>query len=477
MAKFSVTGGVIWSAIERFSVQGLQFVMGIVIARLLLPSDYGLIAMLNIFMAISQVFIDAGFGNALTQKKNRTNTDCSTVFYSNLIMACVLYALLFVCAPFIASFYESPELTTITRVIGLTLVLDALGMVQQTRLVIDLNFRRLSIASLSAVITSGIVGIIMASNGYGVWALVAQLLINNVVRVILLWIVTKWHPDFTFSRASFKGLFKFSYKLLISSFIHQIYTNLYALVIGKKYSASELGFYSRAYSFANFPSMNISTIIERTIYPIFCEKQDNHEELNELFLKYMRMSCYIVFPLMVGLAAVAKPFIVTLLTDNWIDAVPLLQILCIAFMWDPIMRINHLIINAKGRSDYFLVSEIIKKVAGLSILFATIPFGVKTMCVGLILYSFADMWIIIFYNKKVTKIGWFRQLKEIFPVLSISLTMGAMVFALMEILSFLQPLVLLIIGVTAGIFIYLTLSVVFKFKEYRTIRSKITSML
>ncbi len=477
MAKSNGVIGVIWSAVERFSVQGIQFVIGIVMARLLLPSDFGLIAMLSIFMLLSQVFVDAGFGNALTQKKNRSDIDYCTVFYTNIILSITLYCILFFTAPFIASFYNLPELTSITRVIGLTLVIDSLGIIQNTKLSIQLDFRRMSVASLTSAIISGTIGITLAYTGYGVWAIVAQLITNNIIRVALLWVVSKWRPSPIFSWESFKGLFKFSYKLLISSIIHQIYTNIYALIIGKKYAAAELGYYSKSYSFANFPSANISYIFERAAYPVLCEHQDNDTELNNLFIKYMRMACYIVFPLMVGLAAVAKPLIIVLLTDNWIESVPLLQILAIAFMWDPIMRMNHLVINAKGKSNYFLTSEIIKKIAGFTILFATIPFGVKVMCMGLILYSFADMGIIIYYNTKVTKIGILRQIKEIFPLFLITIIMGGLSNLTVYLLSSHSSMVQLISAIIVGILSYWVMSAIFKFKEYSFIKSKLRSIL
>lgn len=465
-AKSGAAAGMIWSAVERFSVQGMQFVLGIIIARMLLPSDYGLIAMLAIFRAVSQAFIDSGFGYALIQKKNRTEADFSTVFYFNIAIAVVIYAMLFFAAPHIASFYNTPELSFITKVVGITLIINSFGIVQQSRITIMLDFKKLAIASLSGVIVGGIAGLIMAYKGYGAWALIVQDLLNNIVRVAVIWFFSKWAPRLIFSFQSFKTLFSFGSKLLLSTLLHTIYTNIYSLIIGKKYTSSDLGFYNRAYTLANFPSTNFTSVIDRVVYPIFCRHQDDDFEIKTLFLKYMKMACYIIFPMMIALVAVAEPLIRTLLTDVWLDAVPLLQILSIAFMWDPIMRLNHSLINAKGRSDYFLFAEVLKKTTGILILVATIPFGIKVMCTGLIVYAFADMGIIIFFNRKLTGLGWLKQARELFPILLLSIFMGAFMYLVIYLLSGISPLLQLIAAGLAGGAFYWTASKIFKFNEF-----------
>ncbi|MEG0518868.1 MAG: lipopolysaccharide biosynthesis protein [Bacteroidales bacterium] len=465
--KSGTAKGVIWSAVERFSVQGANFILGIMIASLLTPGDYGLIAMLAIFMALSQTFIDGGFANALIQKKDRTDVDYSTVFYFNVLLSVVVYLLIYVSAPLISKFYESPELTLIARVIGITLVINSFGIVQQAIITIALDFRKQAIASLSAVLISGIIGIYMAYNGYGVWALVIQSIINNIIRVCVLWFFAKWRPGFMFSMKSFKELFEFGSKLLLSSIIHTVYTNLYTLVIGKKFAAAELGYYSRASSLALFPSYNFTSIIERAIYPVLCKRQNDLEALNESFLKYMTMACFIIFPIMVGIAVLARPLIACILNESWMDTVPLLQILCIAFMWDPVMRMNHSVINAKGRSDYFLYAEIIKKITGMIILLITIPLGVKIMCAGLILYAFCDMLIIIYYNKKVTNLGLLIQIKMILPIALLSLGMSAFVLGVERLLIPFSPIIQLLAGSISGIIFYVGISYLFKIKELK----------
>lgn len=467
--KQQATKSVLWSAIERFSVQGIQFLLSIIIARLLLPTDYGLIAMLSIFMAIAQTFIDSGFANALIQKKNRNETDYSTAFFFNIAISVVLYLLLYLSSPAIADFYHQEELNAITRIVGISLIINSFGIVQQAKLTIALNFKRQAIASLTAVIISGIVGVVMAYRGYGAWALVWQSLLNNFLRVALLWFFSKWVPLFCFSRESFCTLFSFGSKILLSSLLHTIYTNLYTLIIGKKFSAGELGYYNRAFTLAQFPSTNLTNVIVRAVYPIQCRLQDDDEQLRSMFLKYMRMACYLIFPVMIGFCALAEPVVRLLLTDKWLPVVPLLQILCIAYMWDPIMKINHNMLNVKGRSDYFLYAEVLKKIVAFTILFLTIPFGVKIMCAGLILYAFADIIIITYYTRKLTGISLLLQIKELMPVVLLSFSMGGVVYLTTLLME--NVWIQVFLGLLVGVSYYVALSYIFDIKEIKTLTS------
>lgn len=299
--------GVMWSAVERFSVQGIQFVLSIVIARLVLPSEYGLIAMLGIFLAIAQTFVDSGFSNALIQKKDRTEVDYSTVFYFNILISLVVYGVLFISAPYIASFYREPELTTVTRWAGVNVMLNGFSIVQRAKLTIRVDFKTQAKASLMAVIVSGLIGVLLAYRGYGVWALVFQTLSSSLLNTLLLWMFTRWLPLLCFSWESFKSLFSFGSKLLLSGLLHTFYINLYSLVIGRRYSAMDVGFYNRSYQLAGFPSTNIVGIITRAIYPLQCEMQDDDDRLNASFIQYLRMSCYIIFPLMTVLGGLSEP--------------------------------------------------------------------------------------------------------------------------------------------------------------------------
>ena len=392
--KTKAVKSVMWSSIERFSVQGIQFILSIVIARLVTPSEYGLIAMLSIFLAIAQTFIDSGFSNALIQKQGRTETDNSTVFYFNIAVSIIVYGMLYGAAPFIADFYKEPLLTTVTRWIGLNIIISAFSIVQRAILIIKLDFKTQAKASLIAVILSGGVGIAFAYYGYGVWALVIQAIASNFINTFLLWIFAKWTPAFRYSWQSFRTLFAFGSKLLLSGLLHTIYMNLYSLVIGKKFSAVEVGYFNRASTLAQFPSINITNVLTRAIYPIQCQLQDQQDKLKNSFIQFIRLSVFLIFPLMIGVCVLSKPLVLLFLTEKWLPAAELLQILCIAYMWYPVMSINNNMLNVRGRSDYFLKAEIIKKVIAIGILVATLPWGVKILCWGLVLYSFCDMAII-----------------------------------------------------------------------------------
>ncbi|MFV0396576.1 MAG: lipopolysaccharide biosynthesis protein [Bacteroidales bacterium] len=471
--KKQATNSVLWSAVERFSVQGIQYIISIILARLLFPSDYGLIAMLSIFLAVIQSIIDGGFGYALIQKKNPSKVDYSTVFYFNLLVSIGLYILLYYSSPLIARFYESPELDLVTKVVGLVLIINSLGIIQQTRLTIELNFKSQAIAAFVSVVISGVVGVILAYKGFGVWALVYHTLFNNLLRVILLWIFAYWRPSLVFSFESFSTMFSFGSKILFSSVLHTIYTNLYTLVIGKKFAETELGYFNRASTLAQFPSSNLTNVIVKAIYPIQCKIQDDDQELKRTFLVYMRMSCYVIFPLMIGLAVLAEPMIRVVLTDKWLPAVPLFQILCIAYMWDPVMKLNHNILNVKGRSDYFFHAEIIKKTLAVIILVATIPFGILVMSLGLILYAFVDMFVIVFYSRKLTGISFRKQIASLSPILILSLSMGGVVYITTHL--FASPWISLLIGSVVGIIYYFVASHLFRFHEFSLLLSLVRS--
>lgn len=465
--KHQAIKGVVWSAVERFSVQGIQFVLSIIIARLVAPSEYGLIAMLGIFLAIAQTFIDSGFSNALIQKKDRTEIDYSTVFYFNLVIAIIVYGVLFLTSPYIATFYKESQLELVTKWVGLNLIISGLSIVQRAKLTIKLDFKTQAKASLVAVLLSGVIGVVLAYKGFGVWALVVQALLNNLLDTLLLGISTKWMPSFMFSWKSFKALFSFGSKLLISGLLHTVYINLYSLVIGRKYSATDVGYYNRAYSLAQFPSINIVGIITRAIYPVQCEIQDNDEQLNKSFILYLRMSCYIIFPLMIGLSVLSKPLVLVLLTEKWLSMTDLLSILCIAYMWYPIMVINNQILNVKGRTDYSLKAEIIKKVIAIGILFLTIPFGLKALCSGVLCYNLLDVVIIIFFSKKVIHVGYWLQIKAIAPSFVLSVIMGLLVY--LSCFIFKDLLLQLFCGILIGFISYIILSLLFNIKELQLI--------
>lgn len=420
--------GIIWSAIERFSVQGIQFILSFIIARQLYPSDYGLIAMLTFFMAVAQSFVDSGFSNALLQKQDRTQIDLSTVFYFNIAISIIAYFILILLSPFISNFYNQPILEHIIVLVGLNLIIGSISTIQRTILTIELNFKKQAIISFLSVLISGTIAVYMAYNDYGVWTLVYQGLLNGLINAILLWCTTRWFPSIVFSIQSFKQLFSFGSKILISGLLHTIYVNLYSLVIGKLYSAQDLGYYNRAHSTALYPSSNIVSLTNRVVYPILCRLQKNDIELTQKYFTFLRLTLFIVFPTMTGLAVMAEPIIKLLLTDKWLECVPYLQILCVAYMWDPIMNYSCGLINAKGRSDLYLRAEIIKKVVALLILLFTISFGLKAICIGLIFYSFFDIIIITSHVKIVIQeVNIARYIYIMLPILTQSILMCILV--------------------------------------------------
>jgi O-antigen/teichoic acid export membrane protein len=467
--------GVIWSGVERFSVQGIQFILNIIIARLVAPNEYGLIAMLGIFIAIAQTFIDSGFSNALVQKKERSDIDYSTVFFFNILVSVVIYFFLFIISPYIALFYREPKLEIVSKIIFLNIIISSISIVHRAILTIRLDFKTQARASLFSVVLGGIVGIIFAYTGYEVWALVIQSLLMTFFNTLLLLIYTKWVPHCVFSWKSFNKLFSFGSKLLISGLLHTIYLNLYSLIIGKKYSSTDVGYYNRAYTLAQFPSMSITNVITRVIYPIQCELQNDLQKLNTSFIQYLRFTCFIVFPLMIILAVLSEPFIIVFLSDKWLFSSDLLSILCIAYLLYPIMVINNQILKVRDRTDYFLKAELIKKILALFILIITMPFGLKILCLGLLFYNLLDVIIIIYYTKKVIYTGYFIQIKNVLPNLILAIVMGVGVFLFVK--CFENNILKLFLGAFFGFFIYTSLNIIFKTKDFKLIKTLFNNII
>ena len=461
--KDKTVKGVIWSAVDRFSAQGIQFVFSILIARLLMPEDYGVIAMLGIFMAVSQTFIDSGFGTALIRKIDRTETDFSTVFYFNIVVATLLYLVLFFSAPAIAHFYNTPLLESVTKVVALNLIISSLSGIHNAKLSIAIDFKSRAKISIITTLLTGAVGLWMAYAGYGVWALVVQNLFSSVLRTVMLWIIVKWRPQLIFSLKSFKELFSFGSKLLASGLLDTLYNNIYTLVIGKVFSPSTLGVYSKAKTLAEFPSSNITGVLQRVTFPVLSTIQNDELKLADAYKRFLKLSAFVVFPLMVGLAAVADPFIRLALTNKWEGAIILLQIICFALMWYPIHAINLNILQVKGRSDYFLKLEIIKKVQGVLILVVTVPMGIVAMCCGKVISSLISLIWNTHYTKKLIGYGYFAQMKDLLPILIHSLIMGGIVLLVVH---FMPTLWLkLIVGVLVGMVYYIAGAYIMKFPE------------
>ena len=467
--KNKTVKGIVWSSVERFSVQGIQFLVMIVMARLLTPKDYGLVGMVAIFIAVAQSLVDSGFSQALIRKQNRTETDNSTVFYFNIVVGILLYLVLFAIAPWVADFYNSPELTALMRVICLSVVFNSFVVVQRALLTVNIDFKTQARASLTAAVVSGVIGIGMAYSGFSYWSIVAQQLVNLGLNTLLLWIFTRWRPRWIYSWGSFRELFTFGSKLMVSGLLDVVYRNMYLLVIGKVFTASSLGYYTRANQFAEFPSSNLTGIMQRVTYPVLCQIQDDDERLAQIYRRFLRLSAFLIFPLLVGLSAVAEPFVLLLLKEQWLFAATLLQIICFAMMWYPIHAINLNLLQVKGRSGLFLRLEIIKKAIAVLILCVTIPMGLIAMCVGQILSSLIALIINTNYTGKLIQVGFLRQMRDLLPTLLLSLSMWGVVYGITSCLS--GIILQLIVGIVAGMVYYIALSALFHFPELKELYS------
>lgn len=456
--------GIIWSAVERFSLQGVQFAIGIVLARILSPSDFGMIGMLSIFISLSQTFIDCGFSNALIRQKNVAANDYGTTFVINFAISVFAFVVLYILAPFVADFYNMPDLKLVMQVFSVTLIINALFAVHKVKLTRNVDFKTQSKASLCSAIASGIVGITLAYNGFGVWSLIFQSICNSVLNLFMLTFLLKWFPCPAFSKESFHNLFGFGSKILVASIISSIYSNLYNIVIGKIFSAGSLGYYTRADQLANFPSHNVAGILSRVTYPILSQLQDDSMRLRGIYVKYLQISCFVVFPLMMGLAALANPLVLILLGEKWIPSVLLLQLLCFGLMLDPICNINLNLLYVKGRSDLVLKLEVIKKTIAVIILVASLPFGLAGLCVGRSIYGIVATILNMTYTGRFIELSMWGQAKLILPAMGLSVFMAAVCFSFTT--QVVSPVLSLFGGIVVGFIVYIGLAIVFRMNAF-----------
>lgn len=451
--------GFAWSAIESFSGQGFQFLFSIVLARLLSPDVFGIIGMLAIFMALSDSLIDGGFGNALMQKSDRDQADYSTVFYINLLISVCIYGIMFLAAPFIADFYDMPVLEDVTRVISIRFILSGLIIVQITKLTIELDFKKLTKIRVTALILSGIVGVVLAYKGFGVWSLVGQSLANYFFQFVLIWSFSHWLPSLCFSKESFRKLFKFGSKLMVTCLYGQFFENINSLVIGKFYNPYLLGYYTRAHSLALLPSSSITSVIYRVSFPVLCNIQDDDSRLSQAIHKLIKHTYFVVFPIMGGLLVVADPLVDVLLTSKWARCVPYMQILCISMSLYPICAYNIDALLVKGLSGLHLKLDLVKRIFVLAVLSVTAFISVRAICFGSILIGLSSWLLTGFYAKKLLDLKIKDQMLDMMPSFLISILMMLTVFplSLLNISSF----ILLIIQILTGAIVYLTLSYYF----------------
>lgn len=425
--KQKTLSGMFWRFAERSGAQGIQFVVSIILARLLTPADYGLIGLITVFTSIALVFATSSFGQALVQKHNADNKDFSSVFFFSLVFSIILYGVLFAAAPVIAGFYDEPKLTAIVRVLSLSVIIGAVNSVQQAYVQKTMQFKRFFWATLGGTVVSAFVGVGMAFKGCGVWALVGQNLSNQLIGIIVLWFTVKWRPDFVFSVKRMKKMFSYGWKLLCSSLLDTVYNNIYSLIIGKFYTASDLGYYNRGKQFPMLIIQNINSAIDSVLFPVLSEMQTDTKRLKSTVRRSMTTSTFIIFPMMAGLAAVAKPLTLLLLTEKWLPAVPFIRFCCFTYAFWPVHTANLQAIKALGRSDVFLKLEIAKKIVGVATLIITLPFGLTVMMWGRCVSTLISSFINAFPNKKLMNYSYFEQTKDILPAFVLSITMACII--------------------------------------------------
>lgn len=462
--RSKVFSNFIWRFAERCGAQLVTFIVSIVLARILMPDDYGTIALVTVFTTIMQVFVDSGLSTALIQKKDADDLDFSSVFYFNFIVCILLYLVMFFAAPLIASFYDIPELVSVVRVISLTIVISGVKGVQQSYVSRNMLFKRFFYATLGGTIFSAFLGIAMAYAGCGVWAIVAQQLSNTAIDTLILWITVKWRPKLMFSWKRLKALLGFGWKLLCSALLDTVYNNLRSLIIGKVYSSADLAYYNEGKKFPNFIVTNINTSIDSVLLPAMSNEQDDKTRVKKMTRRSIMISCYIMAPLMIGLVCCAKNIVVLVLTEKWLPCVFYLQIFCITYMFYPIHTVNLNAIKAMGRSDLFLKLEICKKVVGLALLFATVFISVKAMTYSLLVSTLFSMMINAWPNKELLHYSFLEQMKDIMPSILLAVGMGACVYAIG--LLHLPTLPLLVIQIFCGGGIYLLGSKLLKLEPF-----------
>ncbi len=464
-----------WRLFERCGVQLVTLIVQYVLANKLGPGPYGIVAIITIFTTIMQVFVDSGLGNALIQKKDSDDIDFSTVFYFNMIVCVVLYGIMFLISPIIADFYDKPELTLLLRVQSLMLIVAGVRNVQQAYVSRNMLFKRFFIATVGGTLGAAVVGIVMAYNGFGVWSLIAQSLFNITVSTVLLWIVVKWRPKKVFSFERLKRLFSFGWKLLVSSLIDTVYNDIRQLVIGKVYSENDLAFYNQGKKYPYFMVSNINTAIDSVLLPTMSNAQSDPSAVKRMTRRAIKTGTYVMMPLMAGFAVCAESVIGLFFKEEWMPCVPYLRIFCITYAFYPIHTANLNAIKAMGRSDLFLILEILKKGVGIILLLLTMFHSVMAMAYSLLISTLLSSIINSFPNKKLLGYSYFEQIRDMLPQIFLSVAMAAAVFAV-EFLG-LSSIVTLCIQIPLGVILYLLGSIIFRIESFTYILSTAKSIL
>lgn len=420
--------GVAWTTVQRFASLFLAFVANLVLARLLSPDDFGCIALLMVFISLSQIFVDGGFGAALIQKKDPTQDDYSTIFYWNLLLAIGLYFLLFFVSPVIARYYNIPILKDILRVQGLIIILDSLGLVHKNNLRKTLQFKKISLIVLGANFVAVVAAIAMAYNGFGVWCLVAQQLLISGMTTILFWIFNRWKPTLVFSKKSFKELFGFGGFILLSNMIVTFTNEVQSLIMGKLYTARDVGLYSQARKFESIMSGTPSTVVNQVTFPVFSKFQNDIPQLTTILRRITKVMAFVVFPAMILVILIAKPAIVLMLTDKWVDCVPFFQILCIGGMAEALGDINYNAVAAIGKSRVLFRWTCIKSVLGLLLIIGGSFFGIRGIIWAVTIRFYLVFLIHASLAAHYLDFSIFTQLKDLFEIALVSAAAGALAY-------------------------------------------------
>lgn len=468
--KKKTISGLFWSFSDLIANQGIQFIIQVILARLLVPKDFGIIGMITVFIAISQSFIDSGFSNALIREKDPSQDDYSTVFYFNLFMAIIMYAILFFSAGEVSRFFNEPQLIAILRVLALVLIINSFGLIQRTMLTKGINFKTQTKISVVSAIVSGIIAVIFAYIGFGVWSLVIRTVVMQLIQSLLLCMYNRWIPSLVFKTDSFKRLFGFGWKMLASGLINTLYNNLYFLIIGKVFSAIDLGYYTNAQKLRDTACQSISSSVQKVSYPVLSSIKEQQHKLINAYKKIIKTSVFITFPVMIGLAAVASPLIRFVFGDNWTNSIVYFQILCFSGMLYPLHAINLDILQVKGRSDLFLGLEVIKKIIGLLSIGIVLFFklGIIGLLWALVIVSVISYFINSYYSAELLSYSTIEQIKDITPAFIASVLMGVTTYISGLILPD-NNLIKLIAQIIIGGVVYIGVSKIGKIQEFNIV--------
>lgn len=466
--KSKTKKGIYWTFFNQFANNGLQFVVGVIMARILSPSDYGITALPAVFMVVANVFIEGGFGSAMVRKPELKESDLSTAFIYSSTVGILCYLLIFYGAPWIADFYNEPILVPLIRVTALSFLWSPLATPQNIILNRRLDFKTPARISITTKIIGAIIGISFAYMGYGVWALVIMGVVSSFLSFAQTWFAVRWRPTTGWSKESFKYLWGFGNKLMASALLDKIYNNITPIIVGKFYSTADLGVYNRAQGYASLPAQQGTSVIQSVTFPVLSKLQNDDDALARNYRKMLKATAFVIFPIMTLLSALAKPFIVILVTEKWIDAVLLLQIICFSMMWWPIHAINLNLLQVKGRSDLFLKLEIWKKCVGLTVMACTLPFGLVYFVSAQIVSSFIALFINTYYTGKLINVGFMKQMHDLLPTYSLSILIFVVVLGMNHFIDNLW--VQLVLGGSVGLILYIGLAYILKFKELEDVK-------